>query len=120
MRSSSARRDASDAMCKWTSSSDGAVGVSQFEVPNPAPTLVRSAADFDLSFFDDLFRLSGDWKKPFDFFFSLVVGELVSTCLPGVELSNSENIAADGVTDFGFGDFPTFLSEAAGDENGSC
>ena len=86
MRSSSARRDASDAMCKWTSSSDGAVGVSQFEVPNPAPTLVRSAADFDLSFFDDLFRLSGDWKKPLDFFFSLVVGELVSACLPGVEL----------------------------------
>jgi len=32
----------------------------------------------------------------------------------------SANMAADGVTDFGFGSFPEFLSDAAGDENGSC
>jgi len=85
------------------------------------PTLVRSAADLDLSFLeveDAFLLLSGEWKKPLDFFLSELL-DGVFDCFPDEDgLRKSENIAAVGVTDFGF-DFDPLFKEAAGDENGS-
>ena len=105
-------------MCLWTSSSDGADGPPNSV--NPVPTLVRSAADLDLSFFeaeDAFLLLRGEWKKPLDFFLSELDGVL--DCFPDEDgLRKSENIAAVGVTDFGF-DFDPLFNEAAGDANGS-
>lgn len=105
-------------MCLWTSSSDGADGPPNSV--NPVPRSVRSAADLDLSFLeaeDAFLLLRGEWKKPLDFFLSELDGVL--DCFPDEDgLRKSENIAAVGVTDFGFGLDPLF-NEAAGEANGS-